>query len=72
MGWQIVYNEADPLGLGKVNVGEFAHEGGEVYDGAAATLTLRQKQRAGLIARQPGVPGSIEMLVDPQYLPDLR
>jgi len=32
-------------------------------------LTL---ERAGFIARQPGVPRSIEMLVDPQHLPDLR
>ena len=32
-------------------------------------LTL---ERAGLIARQPGVPRSIEMLVDPQHLPALR
>ena len=32
-------------------------------------LTL---ERAGYIARQPGVPRSIEMLVDPQHLPALR
>jgi DNA-binding MarR family transcriptional regulator len=32
-------------------------------------LTL---ERAGFIARQPGVPRSIEMLVDPQNLPALR
>ena len=32
-------------------------------------LTL---ERAGFIRRQPGVARSIEMLVDPQYLPDLR
>ena len=31
-------------------------------------LTL---QRAGFITRQPGVPRSIEILVDPQDLPDL-
>jgi DNA-binding MarR family transcriptional regulator len=29
-------------------------------------------ERAGLIARQPSVPRSIEMLVDPQDLPALR
>jgi Mn-dependent DtxR family transcriptional regulator len=32
-------------------------------------LTL---ERAGLIARQPGVPRSIEILIDPQRLPALR
>ena len=32
-------------------------------------LTL---ERAGFIRRQPGVARSIEMLVDPQHLPDLR
>ena len=32
-------------------------------------LTL---ERAGFTARQPGVPRSIEMLVDPQHLPTLR
>lgn len=29
-------------------------------------------ERTGLIARQPGVPRSIEMLVDPNDLPALR
>lgn len=32
-------------------------------------LTL---ERAGLIKRQPGVPRSIELLIDPQDLPVLR
>ena len=32
-------------------------------------LTL---ERAGFIARQPGVARSIKMLVDPQHLPTLR
>jgi DNA-binding MarR family transcriptional regulator len=32
-------------------------------------LTL---ERAGFIRRQPGVARSIEMLVDPQHLPELR
>jgi DNA-binding MarR family transcriptional regulator len=32
-------------------------------------LTL---ERAGFIARQPGVARSIEMLVDPEHLPPLR
>ena len=29
-------------------------------------------ERAGFIARQPGVPRSIEMLIAPQHLPALR
>src|SRR6266852_9119844 len=35
MGWPIVHHDADALGPRKVNIGEFAHAGGEVYGGTA-------------------------------------